>query len=70
MRVHTHRQRSQELEDKLNVLRWDERKLEALQQDLQQRKAEATHLLVRLLLTLARILTLSSFHGHAAGFEE
>lgn len=52
--THTHRQQRDELREKLNQLRWNQTKLLIFQEELELRKAEATHHLVRPLLTLGQ----------------
>jgi hypothetical protein len=52
--TNTHRQRRDEIGEKINQLRWNQNKLLSFQEGLELRKAEATHHLVRPLLTLGQ----------------
>jgi hypothetical protein len=61
--TNTHRQRRDELGEKINQLRRSQNKLLIFQEELELRKAEATHHLVRPLLLWDRIATLWSLEG-------
>ena len=64
--TNTHRQRRDELGEKINQLRRSQNKLLIFQEELELRKAEATHHLVRPFLTLGQNCN-SLVYGGSAG---